>query len=149
MPVTIGTNAYITLSDYQNYAADRNISVNTATLESDVIQSADFIDTYYTFKGAALDEAQAMKLPTDAVAIADIKKAALKAVEMQQVGLLTIDLAAFNSGIVSSEAKSLDGVGSKSVTYEQGTRSTFKARTPQLDMLLRPYLAYAGGLVRG
>jgi hypothetical protein len=68
---------------------------------------------------------------------------------MQQAGLLTLDLAATANGIVSSESKSLDGVGSKSVTYEAGSRNTFKPRTPQLDLLLRPFLAVSGGLVRG
>jgi hypothetical protein len=68
---------------------------------------------------------------------------------MQQAGLLTLDLAAIAGGIVSSESKSLDGVGSKSVTYEAGSRNTYKRSTPQLDLLLRPFLAVSGGLVRG
>lgn len=149
MAVTVGTNAYITAAEYEAYAAERDITVTSATLDADIIKSAGFIDTYYTFKGDLVSSTQAMKLPTDRVSIADIAKAALKAVEMQQAGLLTLDLAAVAGGVISSESKSLDGVGSKSVTYESGTRSTFKVRTPQLDMLLKPFLFYSGGLVKG
>lgn len=149
MAITIGTNAYITAAEYTSYAAERGITVTSATLDADIIKSADFIDTYYNFKGDPVSDTQAMKLPTDQVSIADIAKAALKAVEMQQAGLLTLDLAAVAGGVVASESKSLDGVGSKSVTYEAGTRSTFKVRTPQLDMLLRPFLAFTSGLIRG
>lgn len=149
MAVTVGTNAYITAAEYQAYALERGITVTSGTLDADIIKSADFIDTYYTFKGDLVSDTQAMKLPTDQVTIAYIAKAALKAVEMQQAGLLTLDLGAIAGGVISSESKSLEGVGSKSTTYEAGTSSTFKARSPQLDMLLRPFLAFTSGLVRG
>lgn len=145
MAITVGVNTYITESDYIAYATARGIELKPE-LEADIIKSADFIDTYYTFKGAALDAAQDMQLPTDCVAIADIKKAALKAVELQQAGLLTLDSAVMTGGIVESESKSLDGVGSKSVTYASGSQPTYKARTPELDRLLQPYLAFSGGL---
>jgi hypothetical protein len=140
---------YITSAEYTTYANERGIHVNNGHLAQDIILSADFIDTYYKFKGEPLDPAQHNALPTDQVSIADIKKAALKACEMQQAGLLTLDLAAIAGGIVSSESKSLDGVGSKSVTYEAGSRNTYKRSTPQLDLLLRPFLAVSSGLVRG
>jgi hypothetical protein len=140
---------YITQQEYTTYANERGIHVNNGHLAQDIILSADFIDTYYKFKGEPLDPAQPNALPTDQVSIADIKKAALKACEMQQAGLLTLDLAATANGIVSSESKSLDGVGSKSVTYEAGSRNTYKRSTPQLDLLLRPFLAFNSGLVRG
>jgi hypothetical protein len=140
---------YITSAEYTTYANERGIHVNNGHLAQDIILSADFIDTYYKFKGEPLSPTQPNKLPTDQVSIADIKKAALKACEMQQAGLLTLDLAAIAGGIVSSESKSLDGVGSKSVTYEAGSRNTYKRSTPQLDLLLRPFLAVSGGLVRG
>jgi hypothetical protein len=81
--------------------------------------------------------------------IAEMAKPAFKAMQMQQDGLLALDLAELSAGVVSSESKSLDGVGSKSTTYEQGTRPTFKARTPELDLLMRPFVVFSGGLVRG
>lgn len=148
MAVTVGTNAYITAAEYTSYATERGIAVTSATLDADIIKSADFIDTYYSFKGDPVSSTQAMKLPTDQVSIADIAKAALKAVEMQQAGLLTLDLAAVSGGVIASESKSLEGVGSKSVTYEQGSLSTWKPRTPQLDMLLKPFVLFSGGLKR-
>jgi hypothetical protein len=90
-----------------------------------------------------------MKLPTDEVAIADIKKAALKAVELQQAGRLSLDSSVLAGALIASESKSLDGVGSKSVTYEQGTQVSFKPRVPELDLLLRPFTKGASGLQRG
>ena len=140
---------YITSAEYTTYANERGIHVNNGHLAQDIILSADFIDTYYKFKGEPISPTQSNALPTDQVSISDIKKAALKACEMQQAGLLTLDLAATANGIVSSESKSLDGVGSKSVTYEAGSRNTYKRSTPQLDLLLRPFLAVSGGLMRG
>jgi hypothetical protein len=133
---------YITAEQYEAYAEARGIIPNPATLDADLVLSADFINTYYTLKeGYALPS-------TDTAKLAEMEKAACKACELQQKGLLTIDFAALSAGVVSSESKSLDGVGSKSTTYEQGTRPTFKPRTPELDLLLRPFLVFGGGLIR-
>jgi hypothetical protein len=133
---------YITPAQYQAYADLRGITVNADTLNADLVLSADFINTYYTLKAG-------YSLPSDDTAkLAEMEKAACKACELQQKGLLTIDFAALSAGVVSSESKSLDGVGSKSTTYEQGTRPMFKPRTPELDLLLKPFLVFSGGLVR-
>jgi len=146
---TLGTNSYTTASAYESYAAERGIVVSNATLDQDLILSADFIDTYYTFKGQELDAAQAMSLPTDVVAIADISKAALKAVELQQAGRLSLDATVLAGGLIAAESKSLDGVGSKSVSYESGSQVTYKARVPELDRLLMPFTKGNSGLQRG
>jgi hypothetical protein len=136
-------DAYITPAQYQAYADARGIIPNFATLDADLVLSADFINTYYTLKAG-------YSLPsTDAAKLAEMERAACKACELQQKGLLSIDLVALANGVVSSESASLDGVGSESVTYEQGSRATFKARTPELDQLLRPFLVFSGGLYRG
>ena len=139
MPATIGTNTYTDATAYNAYAAERGITVNALTLDADLILSADFIDTYYNFKGQPVSGTQAMKLPTDCVAIADIAKAALKAVELQQAGRLALDAAALTGALVESESKTLDGVGSVSKSYVSGSQVTYKARTPELDLLLRPF----------
>jgi len=146
---TLGTNSYTTAALYEAYAAERGIVVSNATLDQDLILSADFIDTYYTFKGQELDAAQVMSLPTDVVAIADISKAALKAVELQQAGRLSLNAAVLAGGLVAAESKSLDGVGSKSVSYESGSQVTYKPRTPELDRLLMPFTKGGSGLQRG
>ena len=146
MAITVGTNAYITEAEYQAYALERGITPNISTLETDIILSADFIDTYYNFKGQPVSDAQAMKLPTGCVAIADIRKGALKAAELQQAGRLALDTAALSGGLIESESKSLDGVGSKSVTYVAGSQVTYKARVPELDLLLRPFTVGSTGL---
>lgn len=146
---TVGTNSYTTAALYEAYADERGITVKNHTLEQDLILSADFIDTYYTFKGQELDAAQAMSLPTDVVAIADISKAALKAVELQQAGRLSLDATVLAGGLVAAESKSLDGVGSKSVSYESGSQVTYKPRVPELDRLLMPFTKGSSGLQRG
>lgn len=135
---------YVTAQQYQDYAAERNIAVNASELYSDLVKSADFIDTYYTFKGSP--EQAYPQLPTDEVSVADIVRGALKAVELQQVGRLTLKAEALNGALIESESKSLDGVGSKSVTYKSGSQPTYKPRVPELDLLLRPFLAFSGGL---
>jgi hypothetical protein len=141
--MTVGTDTYITSEQYQAWADARGIIPNYATLDADLILSADFINTYYTLKdGYSLPSA-------DLDLIAEMAKPAYKAMQMQQDGLLAIDLAGLSGGVVSSESATLDGVGSESFTYEQGTRPTFKARTPELDMLLKPFLVFSGGLIRG
>jgi hypothetical protein len=146
---TLGTNSYTTAAAYEAYADERGITVKHHTLDQDLILSADFIDTYYTFKGQELAADQAMALPTTVVAIADISKAALKAVELQQAGRLSLDASVLAGGLVASESKSLDGVGSKSVTYESGSQVTYKPRVPELDRLLMPFTKGGSGLQRG
>lgn len=149
MAITIGTNAYITAAEYEAYADERGILPNAVTLDADIIKSADFIDTYYNFKGEVVDPAQAMKLPTDQVTISNIRKAALKAVEMQQAGLLTLNLAGVETGLVKRVMEKVDVLETET-EFVEGSQQTFKRRSPELDMLLRPYTIGGtnGGLVR-
>lgn len=146
MPATIGTNSYTDATAYNAYAAERGITVNAATLDADLILSADFIDTYYNFKGMASDPAQMLKLPTDEVSIADISKGALKAAELQQAGRLALDAAVLTGGLVDSESKTLEGVGSISKSYAEGSQVTYKPRVPELDLLLRPFTVGGMGI---
>ena len=140
-------SAYITQAEYEAYAADRGIAVDLATISADRILSTDFIDTFYTFKGTPLDALQERQLPTDQVTVAAIKKAALKACEMQQAGLLTVNLAALSSGVVKRIMTKVD-VLEKEIEYQDGTQPTSKPRTPELDRLLRPFVIGGVGLVR-
>lgn len=144
---TLGTDSYVTAADYEAYATARGINADLTNLDADLIKSADFIDTYYNFKGQPVSDTQEMKLPTDQVTIAAIKKAALKAVEMQQAGLLTLDLASVSAGAVKRIMTKVD-VLEKEVEYVDGSQSTFKRKTPELDMLLRPFVVGNTGLVR-
>jgi hypothetical protein len=140
-------SAYINEAEYTAYAAERGIVVNLETLCADRILSADFIDAFYQFKGVPLDPLQEMQLPTDQVTVAAIKKAALKACEMQQAGLLAVNLAALSSGVVKRTMTKVD-VLEKEIEYQEGTQPTSKPRTPELDRLLRPFVVGGVGLVR-
>lgn len=133
---------YVTYEQYAQYADERGIAVNVDTIDADLQKSADFIDMYYVFKGSQLQTYP--QLPTDEVTVANIERGALKAVELQQAGRLTLDTATMIGGLIESESKSLDGVGSTSVSYVAGSQSTYKPRTPELDLLFRPWLANYG-----
>ena len=146
MPATIGTNSYTDALTYTAYANERGITITTGTLEADLILSADFIDTYYNFKGQPVSDTQAMKLPTNEVAIADVIKGALKAVELQQAGRLALDVAALTGALVASESKTLDGVGSVSKSYVEGSQVTYMPRVPELTNLLRPFTVGGMGI---
>jgi hypothetical protein len=143
---TIGTNSYTDAAAYDAYASERGITVDVVTLDADLILSADFIDTYYNFRGSVVSDAQAMSLPTNEVAIADIIKAALKAVELQQAGRLALDATVLTGALVDSESKTLDGVGSVSKSYVSGSQVTYKPRVPELDLLLRPFTVGGMGI---
>jgi hypothetical protein len=143
---TIGTNSYTDAAAYDAYASERGITVDVVTLDADLILSADFIDTYYNFKGSVVSDTQAMSLPTNEVAIADIIKAALKAVELQQAGRLALDATVLTGALVDSESKTLEGVGSVSKSYLAGSQVTYKPRVPELDLLLRPFTVGGMGI---
>ena len=147
MAITIGLNAYITAEQYEAYADERGIAVHHGQLDHDIIKSADYIDTYYNFKGELVDPAQPMKLPTDQVTIAQIKKAALKAIEMQQAGLLTLDLASVAAGQIKRVMEKVDVLETET-EYVEGSQQAFKRKAPELDMLLRPFTVGGTGLVR-
>lgn len=144
---TVGTDSYVTAAEFESYADARGITVDDANLSANLIKSADFIDTYYNFRGQPVSDSQEMKLPTDQVTISAIKKGALKAVEMQQAGLLTLDLTSSQDGTVKRLMTKVD-VLEKEVEYVDGSQSTFKRKTPELDMLLRPFVVGGAGLVR-
>ena len=140
-------SAYITEAEYLAYANARGLVVNLTTLDADRILSADFIDTFYTFKGTPLDAAQEMQLPTDLVSVEAIRKGALKACEMQQGGLLTVNLAALSAGVVKRIMSKVDVI-EEEIEYQDGSQPTSKPRTPELDRLLRPFTVGGVGLVR-
>jgi hypothetical protein len=140
-------SAYITQAEYEAYAAERGITVDLATIATDLVNSADFLDRWYTFKGQPLDVAQERQLPTDQVTIAAIKNSTLLCCQMQQAGLLTVDLKALSAGVVKRIKTKVD-VLEKEIEYQDGTQPTSKPRTPELDRLLRPFVVGGVGLVR-
>jgi chemotaxis regulatin CheY-phosphate phosphatase CheZ len=140
-------SAYITQAEYEAYAAERGITVDLATIATDLVNSTDFLDRWYTFKGQPLDVAQERQLPTDQVSVAAIKNPALLCCQMQQAGLLTVDLKALAAGVVKRIMTKVD-VLEKEIEYQDGTQPTSKPRTPELDRLLRPFVVGGVGLVR-
>ena len=131
---TLATDSYVTEADYQAYADLRGITVNAVTINPDLVNSADFINTFYNL-------AAEYKLPgIETAELAAINKAALMAVQLQQAGRLTIDYAAIAGGVVKRTKKKAD-VLEKEIEYQDGTTPTVKPRVPELDQLMRPFLA--------
>lgn len=131
---TLATDSYVTEAEYQAYADIRGITVNAGTINPDLVLSADFINRQYNL----LDE---YKLPgIGATELAAIKTAALMAVQLQQAGRLTIDYAAIAGGVVKRTKKKADAL-EKEIEYQEGTTPTIKPRVPELDQLMRPFLA--------
>lgn len=131
---TLATDSYVTEAEYQAYADLRGITVNAATINPDLVLSADFINRTYNL-------ADEYKLPgIEAAELAAIKTAALMAVQLQQAGRLTIDFAAIAGGVVKRSKQKAD-VLEEETEYQDGTTPTVKPRVPELDMLMRPFLS--------
>lgn len=134
--------SYITTEYLQQYCAARNTDLSAygpADIDASVIKSADFFDIYYTFEPA---------LTTYDPLPDMLKRASAEAAIMALRGQLFVDPESVSSGVVESESKSLDGVGSKTVTYAANSAPTFKRSTPVIDALVRPYLAQVRGVYR-
>lgn len=133
--------SYIDLAYLKQYALDRSVDLiaySDDQLQSAIVVAADFFDAYYTFHP---------KLDSYATLPDNIQKASAEAAIMHLDGLLLVDNASLASGSVESESKTLEGVGSKSVTYAKGSQQTFKRNTPLIDLWLRPYLSQMGNRI--
>lgn len=141
---TVGTNSYISTQSFKDWAALFGHDI-TAYLDSDIeaasVRSAiNFIETEYDFKGTVVDEAQAMQLPTNEVAIADINNGAAQALWQDLKGFLFVAMDSQSvNGDVKSESKGLGSL-KKSVEYMEGTANTATYSTTVIDSLMRPFL---------
>lgn len=134
--------SYITTEYLDHYCTERNIDLSIydqAQIDASVVLAADFFDIYYTFAPA---------LSTYDPLPDMLKRASAEAAIMALRGQLFVDLDSVSSGLVESETKSLDGVGSKSVSYAAGSVSAYKRSSPVVDALVRPYLAQTRGVYR-
>ncbi|MBL4795853.1 MAG: hypothetical protein JKY50_00410 [Oleispira sp.] len=141
---TVGTNSYISLVDFQTWAAlfGNDISGYTdPVIEAATVRTAlNFIDPEYTFKGTKVDDAQAMELPTNEVAIEDINNAAAQTVWQELNGFLFVAMDSQSAnGDVKSENKSVGSL-KKAVEYTEGTANTTTYSTAVIDSLMRSFL---------
>lgn len=148
MAVTVGTNSYLTLADFKAWA---DLRLNDYSAFTDpqieaalVVSSLDFIDPNYNFKGDKLDDAQAMDLPTDEVAIDDIANGAAQAAWQQLNGELFISPTANSSGSITMQRKKLDVLETE-VEYSENSAAFYKHDTTQIDKLLKPYVTSGAG----
>ena len=142
---TVGVNSYISVEDFKLWAADFGYELYE-WLDGDIsaasVRSAvNFIDPNYDFKGTKSVDTQPMKLPTNEVAIADIKNAAAQAVWQDLNGFLFVDMKEQSSkGKVVKESKELAGM-KKSVEYSDEAAKVGEYDTSVIDKLIRPYLS--------
>jgi hypothetical protein len=148
MAILLGENGYIDVATFKaeadlrgfDYSAYTDLQIEQAI----VVSNLDYIDDNYTFKGKKLDDAQAMQLPTDEVAIADVKRGAYLAAKQQLDGKLYVDPAANGSGQVIMERDKLSKLETEK-EYQPGTSATTTYNTSQIRKALKPYLAYQSG----
>lgn len=152
MPVTVGTNSYLTVQDFKDNADMFGLPYDSYTdeqIEQALSRSAlMYIDSKYKFKGEQLDEAQKMDLPTSEVVIVDIVYGATQAAYQALIGKLFVSESSQSAnGLVTSESKQLSSL-SKSVEYQEGTARTSFYDTGLIDNLMQPYItgySSAGG----
>tara|TARA_R100000541_G_scaffold18259_2_gene28061 strand:- start:8948 stop:9430 length:483 start_codon:yes stop_codon:yes gene_type:complete len=152
MALIVGTNSYLTVQEFKDNAdllgfdyvtpAYTDLQIEQALSRSALM----FVDPRYNFKGDKVDEAQAMDLPTDDVAISDIQYAATQAAWQALIGKLFVSESEQSSnGLIVSESKQLASL-SKSVDYQSGTARTTLYDVSTIDSLMRPYVtSYSGG----
>lgn len=146
-----GANAYISLVEFRQFAADRFVNVSAydddVTSGSIVTASVDFISVYYNFLGGALTTTQGMQLPTDEVLInSSVKSATYQATLLNLQGKLFVDSSDINvSGAIKRTFKKAD-VLEKEIEYQENTGYTSKYPTISIDRILRPFLSGGGNL---
>lgn len=147
MAITLGTNGYIDVATFKTSADlrgfDYSAYTDTQIEQAIVVSNLDYIEDNYTFKGSKVDEAQAMQLPTDEVAIADIEKGAYLAVKQQLEGKLYVDPAASAKGSIKMEREKLADLETET-EYQNGTTPTTTFSTSQICKALQPYTISGG-----
>lgn len=148
MAITLGTNGYISVADFKAWSAARGYElfdfIDSEIEAAITISSFDFIDQSFTFKGTADSSTQAMQLPTDEVAIADIANGAAQATWQQLNGLLFVTQTATGSaGDVIMQKDKLDVL--ETVTqYAEGSSRKFTHSTSLINQLLAKYITSSG-----
>ena len=143
MAIILGTNGYISVADFKSWADMRGndySAYSDAQIEQAItVSGVDYLDTQYTFKGAALVSGQPMQLPTDLVAIADISKAAAQAAWQQLSDELFVSVTANTNGTVKMQRDKLDVLETET-EYSEGTAATFTHNTRLISALPKNFV---------
>lgn len=147
MAIVLGENGYISLVDFKAWADARGYDYSAKTdvqIEQAItISGVDFIDTNYDFKGLSVDMTQAMQLPTDEVAIADIKQGAAQATWQQLNGLLFVAQSQTSaSGEVKKVRKKLAELETET-EYTERSDLSYTYDTTLIDRLLSRFVVGA------
>ena len=114
-------NSYSSVADANAFHTDRANAVwaDIATDDKEValIKATDYIDANYVFRSVKATDEQALECPRYPDDILD--QSLVKATALLALHMLTVDANALvTARSVTKEDKSLDGVGSTSVTYD-------------------------------
>ena len=150
-------NAFVSVAELDEYADDRAKDISSfsdAQKQAAIISaSTDYINTFFTFPGVALEDDQGMQIPTDEVALnADIKRACCMSALLSLGGRLFVDPTDIQTKLVTSESSKIGSLSDSTTYNEDGAGYTTKYPTTAIDMILNKYTVSAAGLgqlVRG
>lgn len=142
--------SYIDYAYYQAYASQRGIAVPIqATVEAALVRaSQDWIDGEHTFANEKLVSTQALQFPRTVFEFPnDIKLATARAANLDLDGALFVDYASLSvNGDVIEESSGLSTLRD-TMRWAEGTAQRYSRILPtNLTNLLKPYLAYGGGM---
>jgi hypothetical protein len=137
-------NSYVSVAEADAYYSDRNIinwaglGATNATKEGLLIQAADHLNQFFTWKGEPYDVNQRLGLPTLTYDYIPwpVKHAQILLAREALAGPLSTT---FGNRLITSERKKLDGVGETEIQYER-TRVDGTGRVgSSIASMLRPY----------
>ncbi len=141
-----GANSYGTVAEADSHFVDRNIlnwageGATEADKEGYLIEAADYLNQFFSWRGEPLSYTQGMGLPTLAFDFipANVKIAQFMLARERAVGGPLSQ--ALGERLVTSERKKLDGVGEKDIQYERSRVDQFGRIGSSIFSLLRPYV---------
>lgn len=142
-------NSYATLAQADEHHADRATAswaaADDAAKEAALIRATDFIDSNYIFRSVPATDEQALENPRDGEDT--LQPRLVKATAMLANILLTDDPVGKDTAAITSETKSLDGVGSTSTTYAKRPSDPYPEVTKTLGKLANRRGASASNMV--
>lgn len=138
------SNSYVDVTEFKEWADNRAIDYTgfpDVDIAGALVVATEWIDARYTFKGVAINEDQALQLPTDTVTInGSIIAATCHVAHYQLGGLLTPNA----MGVaIKSQRKKLDVLETETV-YQDGATQTQSFAL--IDSLLKKYVTGGSGI---
>ncbi|MBA3241356.1 MAG: hypothetical protein H0T60_09055, partial [Acidobacteria bacterium] len=147
----VGANSYVSVAGADAYFADRNelnwagANATAADKEGFLIRAADFLNSFYMWRGEPFSYDQSMALPTlafDGVPI-PVRHAQIILAKQAVAGPL---FSALGERLVTSIREKLEGVGESETQYERTNADEFGNVGSVVAAMLRPFTVLSGGI---